>query len=906
MTSSSQYETSSSQNQRKQVAQISVMILLHNLRQLLAKQNNLPGLDDEVRWIYSQFELMLGFLTYNEEIDGGRRPFLVDEIRDLAHEAEDVLDTTLYSTELPDIDHTAKLQLQLLLRKDIEGIIDKIGGISGGRFDYDYDYDSRCENAEQVLKQRLPPRTRSWVVEEDETVDHRLKDRQRVVVDRLINGGSREMEVIEIYGDDTGTDMTSLAKKVYNDVSVKNYFRSRGWVLVSDNYQLRNLLLSILTDVMVIIEEEIQNMEEWELKQQIFKQLTGKRYLIVFDQALMSTGWDWDELKDAFPKNKVGSRILLTTFFPLVNCGDTDFLPLNFIHDVLDQDDPYSESRNYSCFEVGIGYLSKEESWEIFFKKIFGDKKCPEELEHFGRILADRNPWTTVLVMVAGILRAGEKTVFRWSNMVDQYDLLRYSANISILCYHEIPQHLKPCFLYLCVFPENMEISVKQLIQLWIAEGLIQWVENTNTYKCSMEDVAEDYLEGLIGLSLIQVTKRRSDGGPKSFRVNNYVRDMCFRWSREENFLEAYTGRDNSTQGNPKPRRLSILNDCRGYISNPNTCNSLLRSFSCFSNDIRGVSEESWESLFKQFSLLRVLNVGEKEVGKLSEAIEELFHLRYLRVKPAKNIRVPKSIFKFWNLQTIDLRTTRFPKLPEGIWKMQQLRHLYLDGPSRLPKTKSIEDWLPNLQTLSYISNDSNHDIHISEKAPNLRKLGLYGYHCFSMREQDVTFNLPHLRSLKFVEECTFEDFEEPIKLPATVTKITVKRVHLQPNIIKMFEELPNLQILKLLQTSFDDDELVFGEGSFSQLQLLKFEDSNIVTWKLEKGALPNLHRLVISKCPLLKELPVELWEVNTLQELELFWASPTLANKLAEDLKGKEELKLVNIYPPPSNTRGT
>ncbi|GAY62416.1 hypothetical protein CUMW_217610 [Citrus unshiu] len=37
----------------------------------------------------------------------------------------------------------------------------------------------------------------------------------------------------------------------------------------------------------------------------------------------------------------------------------------------------------------------------------------------------------------------------------------------------ELPFHLKVCCIYLCVFPPSIEISTRQLCQLWIAEGLI-------------------------------------------------------------------------------------------------------------------------------------------------------------------------------------------------------------------------------------------------------------------------------------------------------------------------------------------------------------------------------------------------------------------------------------------------
>ncbi|KAK9180486.1 hypothetical protein WN943_029695 [Citrus x changshan-huyou] len=65
----------------------------------------------------------------------------------------------------------------------------------------------------------------------------------------------------------------------------------------------------------------------------------------------------------------------------------------------------------------------------------------------------------------------------------------------------KLPFHLKPCFLYLSVFPAHLEISTRQLYQLWIAEGFIP--DNS-------EATAEKYLEQLINRGFVDARKRRA------------------------------------------------------------------------------------------------------------------------------------------------------------------------------------------------------------------------------------------------------------------------------------------------------------------------------------------------------------------------------------------------------------
>lgn len=80
-------------------------------------------------------------------------------------------------------------------------------------------------------------------------------------------------------------------------------------------------------------------------------------------------------------------------------------------------------------------------------------------------------------------------------------------SEILALSYNDLPSHMKPCFLYFAFFPEDFEVRRKKLIQLWIAEGLIQQKGIDQT----LEDVAADYLDELISQNMVQVAELISD-----------------------------------------------------------------------------------------------------------------------------------------------------------------------------------------------------------------------------------------------------------------------------------------------------------------------------------------------------------------------------------------------------------
>lgn len=96
------------------------------------------------------------------------------------------------------------------------------------------------------------------------------------------------------------------------------------------------------------------------------------------------------------------------------------------------------------------------------------------------------------------------------------------------LSYHHLPSHLKRCFAYCAIFPKDYEFEEKELIFLWIAEGLIQ---QSNGHK-QMEDLGAEYFRNLLSRSIFQPSSNYSS----KFVMHDLVNDLAQLISGEMSF----------------------------------------------------------------------------------------------------------------------------------------------------------------------------------------------------------------------------------------------------------------------------------------------------------------------------------------------------------------------------------
>ncbi|KAL2553200.1 Disease resistance protein (CC-NBS-LRR class) family [Forsythia ovata] len=639
-------------------------------------------------------------------------------------------------------------------------------------------------------------------------------------------GQSSMLKIISIVGMG-GIGKTTLARNVYNDSHIVHYFDIRAWTTVSQEYNVQELLTSLLNS-MTDLGHKLYEMKIEELKMNLYQKLLQcNRYLIVMDDVWETNAWE--EVRMLFPDKNNGSRIILTT-------------RLSNVAVYADSSSPIYR----------MNFLSLEQSLKLLNQEVFGEECCPSELEGIGITIAKQcKGLPLALVVIGGLLNKSEKTRAYWEYIAENVKSAvtrNYDDFVEILSlsYNHLPHRLRACFLFMGVFPEDYVIHVSYLIRLWAAEGFLKPI----TPK-SLEEVAKEYLEDLIDRNLIMVRDRSYSGELKTCSIHDLIRDLIVRKAQEEKFLHVMNQKvEISPEIIKNQRHLSIHGEIRFDVGD------------MYDSTGVGCTQYNFQ--------------------KVPIEIVQLVNLRYIALIYTGKRKIPASISKLCNLQTlIVFRRLRYGKvrilyLPPEILKMPQLRHLLFEEGFLLCPSDAENG---NLQTLTGVI-----DFRCTEEAlgriPNLKTLGisyLYGSRTkWSIYCLENLVNLHQLETLKcrFVPKSWIRHLVPPavdLAFPPNLKKLTLSGCRISWKNMSTCGSLPNLEVLKLKYFYFEDSVWKTNEGEFRKLKFLHIGCNNLEFWEVEGTHLPSLQCLSLGYCPRLKCIPSEIGEIPTLQVIALF-----------------------------------
>jgi hypothetical protein len=422
------------------------------------------------------------------------------------------------------------------------------------------------------------------------------------------------------------------------------------------------------------------------------------------------------------------------------------------------------------------------------------------------------------------------------------------------------------------MYPEDCEIESNDLVQQWIAEGLV-----SDLHGQDLKVVAKNYLKELINRNMIQPV-RTEHGEVLSCRVHDMIVDLILSKCAEDNFISvAYNQEDMAKlhQCECKVRRLSLKSSSSGTpLPTIPTSLSQVRSFALF-------GDSTYPCPLSKFKYLRVLifeRPGNKKAFIDLTDIDQLFQLRYLKVSVQSGmIDLPAEIGGLVHLETLEIYGGAL--IPSDIIALPGLSHLILPYTSSLPG--GIES-LKLLRTLHcfYMERSSLQDIKGLGELTNLRDLRVSGSDLegdavdalissigklcklrsislnikSSKHDDDHLYSLsnppPHIEKLK-MQRWMFKRVPKWICDLQFLHTLSLLVEHLSTDDVHILGKLPSLVhlCLNVLRVPEDSAATVVCTGLFPVLQHLRLRsdnDDSTACMEFEAGAMPKLRRLVL------------------------------------------------------------
>ncbi|XP_006660746.1 disease resistance protein RPM1-like [Oryza brachyantha] len=452
-----------------------------------------------------------------------------------------------------------------------------------------------------------------------------------------------------------GLGKSTLVNNVYKSEAIVSNFNFCAWLSISQSCRVHDIWQNMLKELYGKDSREFstENMSYAKLKVELTKILDQKRYLIVLDDVWSAA--DYLKIREVLVDNGLGSRVIITTRIEEVASIAED-----------------------GC-KISLEPLDDHDAWLLFCRKAFPkieNHLCPPELQQCGMdIIKKCDGLPLALVAIGSLFSFKSKNKKDWRLFYNQLiselhnnENLNQVEKILNLSYKHLPNHLKYCFLYCAMFPEDYLIHRKRLIRFWISEGFIE-----QKGACSLEDVAEGYLMELVQRSMLQVVARNSFNRIQCLRMHDIVRELAIYQSKRESFCTIYDDTHGVAQLGSDSRRVSVLR-CNNSIR-PSIDPFRLHTFIAF--DTTSMALSSWPAFIPSESkYLSVLDLSGLPIETIPYSVGELFNLRFLCLNDTNVKAFPKSVTKLRNLQTLSLERAQLLNFPRGFSNLKKLRHL--------------------------------------------------------------------------------------------------------------------------------------------------------------------------------------------------------------------------------------
>jgi Leucine-rich repeat (LRR) protein len=520
------------------------------------------------------------------------------------------------------------------------------------------------------------------------------------------------------------------------------------------------------------------------------------------------------------------------------------------------------EAMTRKCVNAGeeiILQLSEEQSWELFHSHAFGTETVAlnRDLEDLARDVCKECKCLPLALKVIGLAMKGTLDICEWkktllrlqgSSMVNKgieqalFERLRIS-------YDQLDGPTKICFLYFAAFPEDCEIPVKHLCQIWIVEGLF----GEELDKDEAWNEAQCVLKELRGRSLIDGSCVERNRNGEWVKMHDILRDLAIHISREGNELECESlfKMERELEEFPsrwlasslKVKRLSLWgNKMKRFPHNfiaptLRICMLYPVPWKAYGEEIKGSSQKCTidEGFFTNMLELKYLQMCGNGTKQLPESIGGLGSLQHLDISYCIVLeQLPESIRGLGTLQYLNISyCIVLEQLPESIGGLGSLQHLDISWCHALQQLPESIGGLGSLQHLD-----------ISW--------------CYSLQQLPESIGgLGSLQHLDISRCHVLQQLPKSIGGLGSLQHLDISSCYSLQQLSESIGGLGSLQYLNLSWCGALQQlpESIGGMGSLQHLNLLKCDSLQQLPESI--GGLESLQRLNLKQCKVLQQLPV-------------------------------------------------
>ncbi|KAL4186170.1 hypothetical protein AMTRI_Chr09g12870 [Amborella trichopoda] len=658
-----------------------------------------------------------------------------------------------------------------------------------------------------------------------------------------------EVKVVGVYGMG-GIGKTTLAKKVYNQLSSQSLFDTVIWIKVSENLTSLSIQKMIVSKLGHSLQSKLpQTLQEDNIevvRDTLLGILRKKQALIILDDV-----WEPLVLGDLgipLVNNEGGCKVLLTTR-NLNVCTSME----------ADQ-------------KIHVRKLVEEEAWNLFQKKTSPSIADPL-IEPIAKTVIKKCDGLPLAIITLARAMANRHTVQEWEDAARE---LEHSASRLQGMIRDVfiplkfsydrldDEDARSLFLYCALFPEDHSIREDQITCYCIGEGFIDSLGNIRAARnkghtlvgslkiaCMLQN--GDYensvkVHDVMRELAIWITSTGSGHGPKHIvrsRVGLREELITAEEWKEASRISLMCNNLRQLPELPQCRQLVtlLLNQNRYLDAIPTNLSECMKALSVFD-----LSETKITSLpCSQLASLRVLHLRLcRNLKELPATIGELNKLQLLNLSGCDRIKeLPIGLGKLVNLRHLNLNwTASLERIPSGVFSgLLNLEELLMEG-SRLRLHTDETPLRANVIELTSLTRLTTLEITIQDVS-SWSWLERLSTSIHSLRLIRCTNTNDGLIALAESRSTRYLSFENCKNLKHVSTCCSEFLEHLR---VKACGELKSVVVIEEAR-----------ESAFHRLEKLNLHYlpmlNKICTGELPQGCFASLKRMEIECCPSLRVL---------------------------------------------------